>query len=106
MTISNEDAAAEAKEHIASATDALHNASTHEISDGTHPISQMADHASVELDVAKAHAVSAIDTLLQSTLTALKNVRSAYQRNPRMTLTVTGGIVVGLFALVTLLRRL
>lgn len=103
MTTSDSDAAAAAKQRFQDAADALHNASTNGNNGSAHPT---ADHVSIEIDEAKQHAASAIDTTLQSTVTAVKRARSTYQQNPKKVLATLGAIAIGLLALVTLLRRL
>lgn len=106
MTTSDKDAAADAKEHITNATDALRNAPAQEGDGSAHSVGRLADQVSVEIDEAKEHAVSAVDTTLQSASTAVKRAHATYQRDPKKTLAVAGAVAVGLLALVTLLRRL
>jgi len=106
VTTSDKDAAAEAKDRFENALDALQNTPTNSNDDRTHSDNHVADHVSVEIDEAKQHAVSAIDTTLQTAVTAAKGVRTTYRRNPKKTLAMVGAVAVGFLALVTLLRRL
>lgn len=106
MTTPDNDDTATAKERFQNATDALRHAPTAADNDGVHSVGHLADQASVEVDHAKQHAVSAIDAALQSATDATKKARSTYRRNPRKTLAAIGAVAVGIVALVTLLRRL
>lgn len=105
MTTSDNDAAATAKRRFDDAIDALQGASSEGDGDSRHSASYLADDISLEFDEAKEHAVSAIDTTLQSVSAAATRARTTYRRNPKSTLVITGAVAVGLLVVVTLLRR-
>lgn len=105
MTTPDSDAAAAAEQRFQDATDALHNASTNGNGGSAHSGAHVADHVSIEIDEAKQHAESAIDTALQSAVTAVKGARTTYQQNPKKVLATVSAVAIGILVLVTLLRR-